>query len=831
MNSISIDTKIGSLYECGRLSLRAYNCLDKAGMQTVRDIFEFMESTGDLLRLRNLGAKSFDEILSVLTEVSTQYGATPNEVSQMLALSMDGKLGELLQEAFVSLFPEETDVTRYFRSIYPDVLSLHKAVMDPANSLLLYNPVFSHAQNVALRKMTLRYLALALQRMSSKGMSDKQVYTNYLQRNATLPEASSFSRSERYSFFFTPDQRQLLSLMYEDLKVSLSTRAVNVIDKLGWSISSFIGLMEQDRLAYSVDSSVRYMTVSMNELYAFNQLFKKEFDRCWSMGEDECALAIIRHEYPGFSEADYHFIRSHQVQYGCYPRFFLLYTYLCRTEVRCELVYGLRYGIRTGRDCDLPSLAMEFGLTQERVRQLCEGRMPVCATELIQSEDWKHYESLFSLPYLTDGTPEWLALRERERLPLGLEPFHKLLALLGVRNLDSSETKSVKVPKRTSYPYEFVNLYGVGVVVNRLVLPSLDILALAKQLKQFVEDRHEADTWYDLNRLLVGVPRLERPMAQQLLATVVREVWHLSVDDKGRVLVPQNCVNLEKALVKILEKKGEPMSFEEISESFKALHPTYKYCLSFIRSTLVHSEAVRAIGKTGMYGLSRWGHVYFGSIRDALVDLLSAEADPLPLPVIVERIKKVFPSTNLKSIRQTMEWDVKGRFVKFKGSFFGVSTKQYDERFTPYEQIKLRGHFQECLTAFQSFVESEQHFPFCNGTADERFLYRWYMRIKRAYVHKDKSHTEFLRKVVKRYDERHIPRNKMEFNFKGLCDAYLSFVKREGALPEKGTDQALWDWFQTTLPLYGDWQDNRRVYFEALLQQLRTLGFAVDRGD
>ena len=46
------------------LSVRSYNCLKRAGIQTVADLTERTEE--DMLKVRNLGRKSLDEVIAKL---------------------------------------------------------------------------------------------------------------------------------------------------------------------------------------------------------------------------------------------------------------------------------------------------------------------------------------------------------------------------------------------------------------------------------------------------------------------------------------------------------------------------------------------------------------------------------------------------------------------------------------------------------------------------------------------------------------------------------------------------------------------------------------------
>ena len=59
-----LETEVGML----NLSVRSYNCLKRTGWNTIGNILENIESEQDLLRVRNLGKTSAEEILNKLKE-------------------------------------------------------------------------------------------------------------------------------------------------------------------------------------------------------------------------------------------------------------------------------------------------------------------------------------------------------------------------------------------------------------------------------------------------------------------------------------------------------------------------------------------------------------------------------------------------------------------------------------------------------------------------------------------------------------------------------------------------------------------------------------------
>lgn len=57
-----------ALIEELNLSVRSYNCLKRAGICTVGDLVERIDNRTDLLKIRNLGTRSADEIMEAIMD-------------------------------------------------------------------------------------------------------------------------------------------------------------------------------------------------------------------------------------------------------------------------------------------------------------------------------------------------------------------------------------------------------------------------------------------------------------------------------------------------------------------------------------------------------------------------------------------------------------------------------------------------------------------------------------------------------------------------------------------------------------------------------------------
>jgi len=72
-----IQAKLDKSIEELELSVRSYNCLEAAGIKTIRDLVQKSES--DMLKYRNFGRKSLSEIKNILKEMGLQFNMELDE--------------------------------------------------------------------------------------------------------------------------------------------------------------------------------------------------------------------------------------------------------------------------------------------------------------------------------------------------------------------------------------------------------------------------------------------------------------------------------------------------------------------------------------------------------------------------------------------------------------------------------------------------------------------------------------------------------------------------------------------------------------------------------
>ena len=291
-----MDTRLRDLQRKKLISTRTYRCLGNYDLDTLRDVLDYAHPLSELMKLRNFGEKCYREIENLLSEVYPQYDVPPEQVAQQLRLSLEGETGTCLTEAYQSLFDSETRVTRFFQSVYPDVTTLHMALIDQNMELLLFNGEFSLAENQALRLLTVDYLDRALEALAKRGLERKFIYDMYRQKKQWLTDHATFTYAQRL-VLLTPVQRACLEWQYKDLVLVLSARSRNYLRGYDITLTDMVGSLDGDTVPYS-DRTDWTKRSTLGEIHCMRQKLKKAFENCWGLSEREGQLYLIQEQYP-----------------------------------------------------------------------------------------------------------------------------------------------------------------------------------------------------------------------------------------------------------------------------------------------------------------------------------------------------------------------------------------------------------------------------------------------------------------------------------------------------------------------------------------------------
>jgi hypothetical protein len=84
------------------------------------------------------------------------------------------------------------------------------------------------------------------------------------------------------------------------------------------------------------------------------------------------------------------------------------------------------------------------------------------------------------------------------------------------------------------------------------------------------------------------------------------------------------------------------------------------------------------------YTLTEWNHVYRGTIRQLVADVLSEAKRPVHIDKIMKKVLKVYPETNKRNVVTSINND-EARFICFGDGLYGLMEKTYSKK---YEAMK-----------------------------------------------------------------------------------------------------------------------------------------------
>ena len=116
-----LDTTLQELFDGGLISVRTFNSLRYAGMNTLEDVLNFSDSPLDLLKLRNFGRKSLEEMLPFLRDVCPEMSFMKLMMPQQVFATLVPAIEKILRESYESLFVEKNRVTNFFKETFPSV--------------------------------------------------------------------------------------------------------------------------------------------------------------------------------------------------------------------------------------------------------------------------------------------------------------------------------------------------------------------------------------------------------------------------------------------------------------------------------------------------------------------------------------------------------------------------------------------------------------------------------------------------------------------------------------------------------------------------------------
>lgn len=727
------DTTIEELLFGKVFSVRTVNVLSSHGISTLGELVEAYPDPDRLLSLRNFGKKCLDEVKKAMEKISpaaddilsgtergvAQRQAVNNVTSDGLTKEGGQRLKEIITDEYAALTGEGDELSEYIRRIFLTAVGLHRAVSDGGDRLLdAYRGVNkrgSREQTIELRRRYRHFIESVMMRMEWCGMRETAPYAAY--RHALEMLAANMERFTPRDVFdscMTDVQRTYVRERYADHVAQLCVRSANFLAKNIPRIEDMMAYVGREPESFRQIVPHASMTKSLADMQQLAQKLEREIEDISKMADDDILKVLIADHHPFLNNREKEMVFFHIKTYGYEPRFFLLYHYMRTSIRRSDRIYSLSCGVVDGIRHSRREVAEwpGIGLTQERVRQICEDKtkLKVASTEYVTSPEWARYSALTEQPFINEKTPEYFEIKQRESLNFGFNVFAGLLAIVK--------------------DYVVVDVDGHVLLLAKSLAEDIDIGYYAGKVKQLCNGRRTEDRMVPIE-LITGDTGAVNGLVTDIVKHIATVIYGLGISGGDTLIVPRNSIDVAKELHNILSDRGCPMSVTELFEAFKERYPEHKYTKAEqIKPSLRAAEHVRPIGKTSRYTLDTWEGVYHGTIRDILVETLSSADEPVPIDKLLAKVAEHYPNTTAASVASSLCCK---RFTRFEGECYGLASKQYDSRF----KVKRRRSetiFDEHLQRLKEYIKANGRLPKSTGTKYERSLYVWVYNVRRGVI-------------------------------------------------------------------------------------------------
>ena len=284
-------------------------------------------------------------------------------------------------------------------------------------------------------------------------------------------------------------------------------------------------------------------------------------------------------------------------------------------------IVSRRFGLYDRRET-LEQIGELLGITRERVRQL---EKAILARLKAQADD--------SLPHIKSVEKEFI----RE--------LHELGRVARVAQLAERLTEENNDRDQAHVAFLSVLVPGISVVDENDHYHHAVAISDHHdegQVKEYVDTIVEAIKEHGQPTTIVelhGRLDFEHPDHVEALASVSKKLANLK-DNWGLQRWPTvNPKNIRDKIYVVLQERGKPMHFSEISESIK----DSSFRRKDVTTQAIHNELIKdkrfvLIGR-GIYALSEWGYKK-GTVADIITDVLKKAGKPLHRDEIVKRVLK-----------------------------------------------------------------------------------------------------------------------------------------------------------------------------------------------
>lgn len=501
---------------------------------------------------------------------------------------------------------------------------------------------------------------------------------------------------------------------------------------------------------------------------------------------------------PFLMEDEIQFVVDFLENNGHFPMFHMATKILMRSARKHHSVFCQRYGLGMFAETqDFVEIAKSRGLSRERVRQIF--REPVFRKEpIVNFIDWQSYVENNEVLFITANSDFYKQILLTEKIDIPFGAFAQILISV--------------------LPYD----YDVQAGIEYLVVPKYkysvrEIICMLTRLKT---ESFSDTTLFTLNDIFGSKKIMGDPILLNLILSDIAPL--LGISTEGEYLVfEQNCIDIAEDVYNHLYSIGEPVHIDALLAFLATRYPTEQFTIAKIKYEIAKSSEISPIGKTSMYKLRHWRNVFGGTIRDLLRETLENSPIPMHIDDLVDKVTDVFVSTNKKNVHASLSGSEE--FTPFAGSLWGLTLKAYPIEYVKVNLSRAHASFDERFMQYKNFVDECNRLPYCSGIEEEDKLKRWQINVTKCIIEVSDEQVRQLEDYMASKSE--LPSSGREYVFYQNCREYIDFVKSNFELPTIVQNKILHYWFNRNLNGYREYNDNRKPFFQNLLNELKSYGF------
>lgn len=613
----------------------------------------------------------------------------------------------------------------------------------------------------------------------------------------------------------TDNKKDLLRIEFHKASKKLSTRTKNGLSHIvdGNDSNNIVAFIDKKQDYSSLDNIGRKSTL---ELSQFQDGLRKFLAQILFSEENVAEYHSILEKYPFLADKDVRFVSTFYSEFGHLPMFFLAERFFINSKHPKIVICREYYGIGMDAPQSLDEVAAHSSYTRERVRQIVSfpHKWNSNKPSLFTVENWRDYPFIFD-DIISQESSDFHHIVDTEHVNLSFYAFCGIVRLIDNKIIETFRSEEgFKVSIAYSQLINGFNLAKAIKELKRLSALNKDVDLIIPLYDFFANNeiywsRHQSfDSDHDKDQI---------DLANKALLILVRELHIGEIDEEGNIVFKANKLNYSDIIYNIIKSNGVPMRLKEIRIEFDRKHPNDPHNTdTTIRSYILKDERIEGIGRTSTYKLASW-EGYSGSIPELLIRLLSIKSQPVQNTKLAKEALRYRPDSTPRSIISNINQKVKdGTLCMFYPDLVGLANKDYGQEYKIISRT-----FEESLKAFVDFVQENKRFPYPSSHGYEGMLNHWYNKAKTLISLSDSEILTFS-EAIKRLEDNHYPHNSKESEFLSICQSYKDFLSATHRLISDEDDMDMFSWFTKSAKNYLDWKDNRKFYFQDLLNYIRS---------